>query len=67
MKIRPVVIAAALLALAADPASAGPFSAIYAFGDSLSDAGNGPAGPALRACEWLRGVQQRAGLGTGSG
>src|ERR1700730_17559015 len=40
MKIKPVVIAAALLTLAAVPASAGPFSAIYAFGDSLSDAGN---------------------------
>jgi hypothetical protein len=35
MKITPVVIAAALLTLAAVPGSAGPFSAIYAFGDSL--------------------------------
>jgi phospholipase/lecithinase/hemolysin len=40
MKARPVLIGAVLLALSAAPAAAGPFSAIYAFGDSLSDAGN---------------------------
>ena len=40
MKTRPGLIAAALLALSAAPASAGPYGAIYAFGESLSDAGN---------------------------
>jgi phospholipase/lecithinase/hemolysin len=40
MKKRLVLIGAVLLALSAAPAAAGPFSAIYAFGDSLSDAGN---------------------------
>jgi phospholipase/lecithinase/hemolysin len=40
MKTQPVLIGAALLALSAAPVSAAPFSAIYAFGDSLSDAGN---------------------------
>src|SRR5271166_2660917 len=40
MKTRLVLIGAALLALFAAPVSAAPFSAIYAFGDSLSDAGN---------------------------
>ncbi|MGH7040362.1 MAG: hypothetical protein ACREE1_19755 [Stellaceae bacterium] len=40
MKTKPILIAAALLALSAAPAAAGPFSALYAFGDSLSDAGN---------------------------
>ncbi|MGH7109520.1 MAG: SGNH/GDSL hydrolase family protein [Stellaceae bacterium] len=39
MKTKPILIAA-LLALSAAPASAGPYSVIYAFGDSLSDAGN---------------------------
>src|SRR5260221_13757210 len=40
MKTRLVLIGAALLAPFAAPVSAAPFSAIYAFGDSLSDAGN---------------------------
>lgn len=40
MKTGPALIAAALLALAAAPAAAGPYSALYAFGESLSDAGN---------------------------
>jgi phospholipase/lecithinase/hemolysin len=40
MKTPPVLIGATLLALFAAPLSAAPFSAIYAFGDSLSDAGN---------------------------
>ena len=40
MKTRLALIGAALLALFAAPVSAAPFSAIYAFGDSLSDAGN---------------------------
>ncbi|HJU15443.1 MAG TPA: SGNH/GDSL hydrolase family protein [Stellaceae bacterium] len=40
MKTGPILGAAALLALLAAPATAEPFGAIYAFGDSLSDAGN---------------------------
>ncbi len=40
MKTRLALIGAALLALFAAPVSAAPISAIYAFGDSLSDAGN---------------------------
>jgi phospholipase/lecithinase/hemolysin len=40
MKTRLALIGAALLALFAAPVSAAPFSTIYAFGDSLSDAGN---------------------------
>ena len=40
MKTKRILIGTALLALSAAPASAAPFSAIYAFGDSLSDAGN---------------------------
>ncbi len=40
MKTRLGLIVAALLALTVAPASAGPYGAIYAFGDSLSDAGN---------------------------
>lgn len=40
MKTPPVLIGAALLGLFTAPLSAAPYSAIYAFGDSLSDAGN---------------------------
>jgi phospholipase/lecithinase/hemolysin len=40
MKTRPVLIGAALLALFSAPLMAAPYGAIYAFGDSLSDAGN---------------------------
>jgi phospholipase/lecithinase/hemolysin len=40
MKTPSVLIGAALLGLSAAPVSAAPYSTIYAFGDSLSDAGN---------------------------
>jgi phospholipase/lecithinase/hemolysin len=40
MRTRRVLLAAMLLALAMTSASAAPYGAIYAFGDSLSDAGN---------------------------
>jgi hypothetical protein len=40
IETKPVVLGAALLMLAIVSASASPFSALYAFGDSLSDARN---------------------------
>jgi phospholipase/lecithinase/hemolysin len=40
VEMKPVLLGAALLMLAIVSASAAPFSALYAFGDSLSDAGN---------------------------
>jgi phospholipase/lecithinase/hemolysin len=40
MTTRSALVGAVLLALLASPVSAAPFSAIYVFGDSLSDAGN---------------------------
>jgi phospholipase/lecithinase/hemolysin len=37
---RPAVVVTCLSALIAGPAAAGPYSALFTFGDSLSDAGN---------------------------
>ena len=70
--MKPVLLGAALLMLAIVSASAAPFSALYAFDDSLSDAAtllSPPAMPSARStqclCQRLRGVQQWAGLGAG--
>jgi phospholipase/lecithinase/hemolysin len=38
---RSIIAAAAILSISAGQAFAGPYSAIYSFGDSLSDVGNG--------------------------
>ena len=72
--MKPVLLGAALLMLAIVSASAAPFSALYAFDDSLSDAAtllSPPAMPSARStqclCQRLRGVQQWAGLGAGFG
>jgi len=40
MRLQSVICAAVILAAASSPASAAPFSAVYVFGDSLSDNGN---------------------------
>lgn len=74
---RPAVVIACLSALAAGPAAAGPFSALYTFGDSLSDAGNAyiatngaePVSPPYdkvfsNGPVWTQDLSQKLGLGT---
>ncbi len=75
--MQPAVVIASLSALAAGPAAAGPYTALYVFGDSLSDGGNAylgkggtePVSPPYAGVfsngpVWAQDLSQKLGLGT---